>query len=183
MIFRYSQKYFILLIKSLFVVIPFLLILQGCKNPPEYPNTPAIKYGFLNKVSFTGQDSLTIGLTFRDGDGNLGLDENDVDGSSIYVGDFKYNYFVEIDKSVNGNWERIDFIDLGFPEQHSRFPRLLPEGVGPIEGDLNWSYRTPLSPTSVFQSGDTIRFEIYVLDRDLNQSNIIVTDSVRLGLD
>ena len=54
------------------------------------------------------------------------------------------------------------------------------EEVGPIEGVFNYGFS--LVPVSLLSAGfkynDTIKFEIYIMDRALNKSNTILSDSI-----
>ncbi|MEO9476373.1 MAG: hypothetical protein ABJG41_12590 [Cyclobacteriaceae bacterium] len=56
-----------------------MTLLIGCLDPPEYSNTPKIKFKRLEFVSGDGRaDSLKLTFDFEDGDGNIGLSELDV---------------------------------------------------------------------------------------------------------
>jgi hypothetical protein len=61
----------------------YLFLFFSCKKAPEYPIIPAIKFDkirrFTIKNSFTQSltDSICIDITFKDGDGDLGLSEQD----------------------------------------------------------------------------------------------------------
>ncbi len=174
------NKYFILLI------FPLLLVFS-CKKPPDYSDTPSIKFLNISKeqtfdpdiLSFV--DSVSVSIHFEDGDGNLGLSEKDILNSKKYVDDFVFNYFVEVQKKINNTWAKVDFSTIGSEPLNSRFTRLLPEGVGPIDGELHRAIIfTPIT-SPLFTKGDTLRFDIYILDRELNQSNTVTTDEIIYG--
>lgn len=58
----------------------FILFLGSCFDAPEYPVEPHIEYKdiyFGDAEDLAAQDSLVLSLNFRDGDGDLGLDERD----------------------------------------------------------------------------------------------------------
>ena len=74
----------------------------------------------------------------------------------------------------------IDFEEIGSSPLHARFPRLLPEGLSPIDGDLNFALT--LLPSSLLKPSDTLRFDVNILDRELNRSNTIITDHIVFGL-
>jgi hypothetical protein len=61
------------------------LVFGSCFNPPEFPNTPQIEF---DKVQFVdaATDSLILYIKFKDGDGDLGLDNTD----PRYI-DYPYN--------------------------------------------------------------------------------------------
>lgn len=52
-------------------------MISACFESPEYPNTPKIAYEGVSFREVNGSDTLTLALSFQDGDGNLGLDAND----------------------------------------------------------------------------------------------------------
>jgi hypothetical protein len=77
----------------------FVLIvcLGSCFNPPEFPVVPDIEF---SKIEFVDSDvdSLILTLKFRDGDGDLGLDNTE----NTYLSDpFNINYFFQETGQVN----------------------------------------------------------------------------------
>lgn len=171
----------------LIFLIPITFLLS-CRKPPNYSDTPAIEFKSISKDLVFDEDiqayvdSISITIEFQDGDGNLGLDNSDVENSPIYVNEFVNNYFVDVYKKVEENWELIDFESVGSTPPNARFPRLLVEAVGPIDGDLNRAIILTSIDTPILQPNDTLRFEIYILDRDFNQSNSITTDYIVYGV-
>jgi len=102
-----------------------------------------------------------------DGDGDIGLEEHQTDppyDANLYV--FQYG--------VHKGFQI--FIDtLSF-----RIPYVTPEGQnkslkGEIDVDLDIIYILP-----PFDTIDTVKYEIYLLDRSLNQSNIITSEEISL---
>ena len=178
------QRYFFMLNKYLLYVF-FPLAILSCRKPPNYSDTPEIKYESISKLLIFDEtllgyiDSVSITVSFKDGDGNLGLDNSDIEGSEIYVDEYIFNYYIDVYKKENDTWEFVDFEAIGESYFHSRFPRLLPEGASPIDGDLNLGLI--LTPSSLLQATDSIRFEIDIVDRDLNRSNKITTDAIIFG--
>ena len=55
--------------------ILFLVYLFSCSEEPNYPITPSIEFSSIRTTNFPAlkADSITITLSFRDGDGDLGL--------------------------------------------------------------------------------------------------------------
>jgi hypothetical protein len=63
-------------IKGLAFVLFFAIMLGSCFEPPVFPIEPSIT---LDKVIFTHHDSsLVLFINFKDGDGDLGLDQNNI---------------------------------------------------------------------------------------------------------
>lgn len=59
------------------------LAISSCFDPPEYPNTPEIEFAGISFVDTPESaeataDTLVLRLDFTDGDGDLGLDQEDV---------------------------------------------------------------------------------------------------------
>ena len=80
-----------------------LASLGSCFNPPEFPVTPEIEY---KKIEFVDSavDSLTLYLTFQDGDGDLGLDNT----SPVYLSDpYNINYFFQETGKTDPNTGRL----------------------------------------------------------------------------
>jgi hypothetical protein len=64
-------------IKSLCLFGGLAWMISACFESPEYPNTPKIAFEGVSFREVNGTDSLTLSLSFQDGDGDLGLDAND----------------------------------------------------------------------------------------------------------
>jgi len=153
-------KYAILIsITSLFAL--------SCTQPPDYPDEPVIKFERLSKsIMQQGnllQDSLLLTISFTDGDGDLGDEENNV-------------HIRLKDKRIN--LESATFSIPLIPEQGS--------GNG-ISGDINMVVFTsccildnrtcePFAELPV----DTLIYEIQIEDRAGNLSNIVESDPIYL---
>jgi hypothetical protein len=65
--------------KYILLISILTLGLSGCFDPPVYPNVPNISFNDLRFVDVPGaQDSLILVFDFTDGDGNIGLDPDEV---------------------------------------------------------------------------------------------------------
>ena len=179
--------------------------LSSCLNKPDYANTPEIEFKevkvtrILPSGGNVGRDTLEFVLSFKDGDGDLGLDEIDLKSAPYNTttgghnnNGYGLNYFIQPYKKVVVNGVTsyklfttpAPFGKIG--EYDSRYPRLNgPDGrAAPLTGTLR--YKLPLSLDGnasfpgVFNPGDVFRFEISILDRALHQSNVITTSDVTL---
>lgn len=64
--------------KSLLFVVMLAALLGSCFEPPEYPVVPNIAFNNVKFVDVDGtQDSLILTFDFQDGDGDIGMDNND----------------------------------------------------------------------------------------------------------
>lgn len=63
----------------LFFLSGFLIFLSGCFDPPEFSDVPEIKYKSLRFVEVENTvDTLELSFEFQDGNGDIGLDSEDV---------------------------------------------------------------------------------------------------------
>ena len=169
-----------------------LLCLTGCFAEPDYPNTPQIT--FINLENLQGKesantDSVIITLFFQDGDGDLGLNSTDtlppfsqrnLDGT---VNHFRNNYFIDLERlNKDGEFEPVVFTPPDFTLS-SRFPVLNTlDKETALEGDLKFTFNLFSTSFSPVQKGDTLRYKISIADRNLNVSNVVVTDPMIVGV-
>ena len=145
----------------------FLMFLENCIQPPDYPKEPVIAFKNLTRtVLVQGQgtaDSTSVTLTFTDGDGDLG----DKDSLNVFV--------------IDG---RDQFLKSKF-----RIPFIPEEGVGNgISGEITLRLTTsccilpglpPCSADPAFPT-DTLKYIIYLKDRAGHESNRIETSEIVL---
>lgn len=177
---------------KLFVVLTGLTLLIGCIAEPDYPDAPSISFGDiqLKAGSINNLDSVTLVITFQDGNGDLGLSpSNPEDTLPPYqslnpdgtLNKFRNNIFVSIELSEAGTFVPIELPDgQGFD---GRFPLLnTRDRPTPLEGEISYTigifYGVFGSP---LEAGDEIRLRVQIADRSLNESNIIETPAVILG--
>jgi hypothetical protein len=148
-----------------------VLVMASCYKEPNFDFTPEIEFEAINKNiridQFSGakKDSIILTIKFRDGDGDLGYNTDEI-GKKVARTD--YNYVVKSFRRKKGKFEEFKtFEDLsGF------FPRLKNDDKpGPIEGKLNYriQFETAFWPVKK----DTVRFDIFIKDRSGKTSNVI----------
>jgi hypothetical protein len=160
-----------------FVLLTFLA--TSCYKEPNFSLTPEIAFNDITKDirldQFTGakKDSIIITVDFKDGDGDLGFNSEEIGGE---VDQTDYNYVVKPLRKIKGI-----FAPFQTFETYSGFyPRLkMDDKIGPIQGKL--SYRIEVLTAFWPIKRDTVKFEIYIKDRAGNQSNIIETDPIVLN--
>jgi len=170
-------------------ILLFLSIfLHSCFVKPEFADTPKLEFESIQKITLPGllnaKDSIIIALKFQDGDGDLGLSPADTifpfqelnaDGTP---NEFHLNYYINLYRKVNGEFIQFEFGDVTL---NGRFPSLNVEGQeGPLEGVLRRS--VVISSAYPFRN-DTIRFDVFIIDRALNKSNLVETDTVVVNVD
>ena len=155
----------------LVAVIPFILL--SCTKKEQYPIIPHIEFDSFTKIenNLGHDDKGILAISFTDGDGNIGLDQNDTqppfDTTSIYY----YNFFITYYEKQNGK-----FVEVELPfTNNSRIPVLNQSGKDtPLKGVI----QIELFINNYFSTYDTIRFRASIVDRDLNQSNTITTPDI-----
>jgi hypothetical protein len=110
-------------VRSAFLFVISVVVFSACFNPPEFSNSPTIQYeGISFQKAPNGLDSLVVSISFKDGDGDLGL-------SASSQTDMESPYH-EIDFFANDNGElspirgiRIDNFSGYRYESNSATPR------------------------------------------------------------
>ncbi len=159
---------------SLFLLILLFGGLTGCIKEQQYPVEPHIEYlSFATDTSVDGKDSLgLISISYTDGDGNIGLFTWDT------VEPLKYNYYLKFMQQINGQMVEVTPADPNV-NFNARIPLLTPEGRNKnIKGEIKMTLELYFA-RQILQS-DIIAFEIYIKDRDLNKSNVIITPAFKI---
>lgn len=142
---------------------------SGCLKPDEFPKEPRLSY-----KSFAQQgDSASFTISFTDGDGDVGLDASDSEPPFDTASPYYHNLFLELDTLHFGAWGRVQFL----VPLYYRIPRITPTGQNKaLEGEVSvalrpWPFLNPGS------TPDTVRISAYMLDRSLNQSNTVTSET------
>jgi len=168
------------------LILAFVLVVS-CQRFEEFPLTPQITYnGFLLEsdveTGVTTRGVLIIDYT--DGDGNIGLPSWDTAPPFNYGSKYYYNMIIDYYEMKNGKWEEVFLVSWNVDKQdydtltfNARLPVLSPpSGNQAIKGfiqDTLFLYN-PLSKNLY----DTIKFSTYIIDRDLNESNVVETPAI-----
>jgi hypothetical protein len=156
----------------LFMVLLTTSMLTSCIEKDSFPPEPAITF---KDFKIYPADSANLYLSFTDGDGNFGLNQEDTTGSFCWNGClYYYNLFCEYYELQNGTWVHIPldpFEDIPF---YYRVPYLEPTGQNKAQqGEIKIS----MLAYYLLSDFDTCRFEIKVVDRTFKQSNTITTST------
>tara|TARA_Y100000782_G_scaffold115587_1_gene160883 strand:- start:7678 stop:8169 length:492 start_codon:yes stop_codon:yes gene_type:complete len=146
---------------ALFALVGGILAF-GCQKEECDDKIPSLKFESF-AITDTGG---VLTVSFKDCDGDIGLDEDDVDG--VFAPDSLYynNLFIDRYVLVNGEW----VIDNGSANLYYRIP-VLDDGSTSSdvkEGDIE-VYVAEAAYSQA--SADTFRFEIWIVDRALQESN------------
>lgn len=155
---------------SALVVFSVVALVTGCYKEISFDAKPHIEFDDLKKEirldQFSGskKDSVILTIKFQDGDGDLGLNEEE---KKAAVEKQDFNYIVRIFRQKNGKFTEVpqEVPYSGF------FPRLKSDNKkGPIEGTLDYSlvYFQDFVPKK-----DSLKYQITIKDRAGNLSNTI----------
>ncbi len=152
---------------SLILLFPLFAFVTGCIKEEQYPIKPQIEFGgFATLKDISGRDSLgAITISYKDGDGNIGLYAWDT------VEPLKYNFYLKFMQEIDNQLVEVKPLDTNVTF-NARIPILTPEGRNKnIKGNITM-YIQLYFVRPLLQS-DIIAFEIYIKDRDLNNSNVV----------
>jgi hypothetical protein len=158
------------------------LFLTTCSPSTDFDTEPTITFKNYEKLGNDSAIRLTIG--YKDGDGNLGLRKNQTEPPFDTGNRFYHNMFVRYYEKYNGEFHltttgpfKEDTIIYKY-----RFPYITPDSRNKaIEGKINTTISgiqitSPSFPERTYDG--QIRFEIFIVDRDLNRSNVVSTPPI-----
>jgi len=155
------------------LILFFSVLLNACLKPETFPIEPQIEFERVEQ-----QDSLALFvITFTDGDGNIGMTDEDTLNPPFNTSDkFHNNLFLEyLEEDINGDWVSVQS-PMGEPIAYQfRIPIITPDGKNKgLKGEIEVKLDAPYYNIS---SHDTVKFKyaIQLFDRDLNASNIVET--------
>ena len=175
--------------KHVFRIVVLLLLgfLTRCNDKIEYSIIPEIlmsdKQVFLNPTQMI--------INFTDGDGDIGLTQSDSatppynfvpDSSNPEMSSniYYYNLILHYYEKRDSVWEFIDFKEPLIGDElpvpfHGQVPIITPSGQNKaLKGEIQLDIDLGLS----FTRTDSIRFEIILIDRELHESNRLVTPAI-----
>ena len=177
-----------MIISKLKIVIVFSsMCLISCLKPESYPNEPILKFLSFESSMYPTElaDSGKLIFSFTDGDGNIGLGQNQLD-SPFNPGSFYYhNCYINYYEMMDGDWVRATSDPQGNNSSFAdsitysyRIGNMTPVGQnkalkGEIEIVLEPFYFNPISNHS-----DSIKYSILLIDRSLNHSNLIFSSTI-----
>lgn len=160
------QKYF--KNSAPFILICFFFI--ACNKLETYDDRPIItesSYSLLQNDA--GVDtSLVLKFTFTDGDGNVGLSTNDT------IAPYDANVMIDYYEKIDGVFTKI--IIPGTTDTLNFNSRIKAFGSGnPTKAEVEVKVNISVV------LADTVKFDYYILDKDLNKSNTVTTGTIVLN--
>ena len=149
------------MIRRLLNIGIFLLVCLGCEEIRVSSEIPEIEF-----ISYNYPDS-TLKFSLIDGDGDIGLRQEDT--AAPYVDKFYYNfYFYLLEKNDTG------FAEVEFEEPlHSRINYI--EQKEGQNKTLKADIEVHVAEYGLTELPDTFKFEFYIIDRALHESNVVLT--------
>lgn len=151
-------------------------VLPSCIKEENYPDIPEI--GFQSFGLLYPSDSAAyatrgiLAITFQDGNGDIGLRAKDTLPPFNKEGSYYYNYIIRYFEKRDSGYAEV----VLNPPYSLRLPVLNPGYEGkPIKGLIVDTL--DLDPLPGY---DTIRLELFIYDRALNQSNVLTTPDIVL---
>lgn len=169
------------------------MLLTTCQKKEIYSTIPAIEYKSATFYkSANGTDSLMVlAFTFKDGDGDIGLDQGDTfppfqasrDRYNRASNPFHYNLNIDYYELIDNQFSLI-------------LQELEPDSVPPIYDTLKYNFRveniTPegrhkairgdievhIFPSPQPFAKDTVLYKFFIYDRALNKSNVTQTPTI-----
>ncbi|MBN1337675.1 MAG: hypothetical protein JXA03_00030 [Bacteroidales bacterium] len=164
---------------TLTVVCTAIIAFHACRKAEEYPVEPVIRLESFVKIFNSSQGIFDRGimtLSFTDGDGDIGLGQNDT------VAPYDYNFIIRYFEVQHGDTVEEKLVWFNKITQtydtinhNARIPYLTARGdkkgiKGEIEDTLQiYNYNSGF---------DTVFFEAYIIDRALHKSNVVVTPPI-----
>ena len=148
-----------------------LTLFFACKKRESFSDIPYLEFrNYELKDSVDALGNITklceLHIYFTDGDGDIGLFNDDT------IAPYDYNLFVNYFEMHNDSLQQINVN----PPYHIRMPNLTPTGQNKslkvdVKYDVNVTYR----------NSDTIKFELKLFDRALNESDWVSSSLIILN--
>ena len=158
------------------VIFVFIVLLSSCKKIEKLPATPHIEYTnftVFDTLDILGNDSKAgrLRFHFEDGDGDLGLNT-----PSDSLAD-STNLFFTMYRKISGVMTPVADNDPLKPSPY-RIPYMERLGQNKIlKGTISVTFLYLF-----YSPADTIRYDFYIKDRALNESNVVSTSEIVLSV-
>lgn len=171
--------------KRIFILLPLfsaLFFSEGCKKEESFPPEPSIEFSEFRQL---GHDSAQVVISFTDGDGDIGLSQGDTTAPFNSTSKYYYNFFMRYYYQDSlGNFKPylaylnndtiLDTLDFKY-----RVPNLTQnDQLESLTGDII----VTLYPFTLYHAPghQVIRYEIYIVDRELHESNKVMSNDIEI---
>lgn len=161
-------------IKLFFSFLMLVVLVSSCFKSEEYPIEPIIS----DPVFVFSGDSAKLTFSFTDGDGDIGLAPEDTIAPYNPASYFHYNLHLDYyEKDDENGWQRgrnLEGDSIVF--QYRLKPIVVKGKARGIKGTMDVTIINFSNPFSI--ESDTIRYTIKLIDKALNESNLIETEEI-----
>lgn len=156
---------------TLFIIS--IALISSCIKKDEYSPIPSIAFKDFVK---RGTDSADFIITFKDGDGNIGLNQWDTTGNFAPTSPYHYNLVMKyFYKKADGAFEQFVIPGGDTLVYNYRMPDITPNGQNKaLAGEILVGMIAPY----YYPGHTTIRYDVHIYDRELNKSNVITTPEI-----
>ena len=163
-------------IKNLVIILIAAVALNSCRKIEQLPSVPRVEFtsfAIFDTVDILGNHSKggRLKFYFEDGDGDIGLEapgKNETDTT---------NLFFTLFRKKGGNMVEAASNDLLKPSSY-RIPYMERLGVNKIlKGTISVTFLYLF-----YAPGDTIKYDFYIKDRALNESNVASTSEIAISV-
>lgn len=157
-------------------------IYSGCKKSEIYPNIPELTFKsiyFTNDPIFTTDTLIGVIFSYRDGDGDIGLNPGDtfapfnsIKGENDKeLNPYHYNLHIDYLTLQDGVFKPVIIPNTTDTLRYqARLQNITPDGKHKaIRGDIDWQ----IPPAFDQGIGRTVKLRIKIYDRALNASNTV----------
>ena len=170
------------LLSKILLIVTLFVIIFSCKKKEEFPDVPKIEFLNFEKVYNPFLDIYDRGIitiSYKDGNGDIGLAASDTFPPFNLGSKYYYNFIITYYELQNGKLVEVPIIVYNNQTQKfdtlslsARVPILTPLGkIKAIEGII----RDTIFIYNFNSTFDTIKFDISLVDRALNESNTVST--------
>jgi len=152
-----------------------IVVMSSCFKKETFPTKPIISY---DSFSISGEKA-NLAFNFTDGNGDIGLSDSDTLSPYDVNSEFHYNLLISYFEKDNVlGWIEGKNLD-GTPTVFKyRIKPIITIGKtkgikGKIDVDMGTVFYNPLSTQN-----DTIKYEIQLIDKALNKSNIVESEVI-----
>jgi len=143
--------------KQTIPVLFLVILVAACTRKPDFPVEPEITAANVSKsLVVSGVDSLVVSIDFRDGDGDIGLKNNESDVNAYLIDSrtgFALTYKIPYISSADN-----------------------PQAISATVWFTIHPFSLNCRPT--YTTFDTVSYEIYIVDRAGHESNRMSTPEV-----
>jgi hypothetical protein len=169
-----------------------LLSFSSCRKEPHFDEKPFIEFRRVEESVYVDENrikhhDISIVVYFQDGDGNLGLSTtNSADQQHPFdKAPYDKNFVVKLLSKQTQPDGSSEFVEYVFPEASfsfgGKFPRVSSdERPEPLEGEIKYTIKDLITSDIPGLQGLVAKFDVYIYDRALNQSNVVRTNEITL---